>query len=385
MIYQKLLRGTAIVSLGLVSACSSFQNPQPNFLGEHPSISAKSTHLIEKEKEKINVKIITEKPLPIYENQFETVSVGDSEILKYHSRNLNSDVLKKTLEEQLCGKVEGISSVVETNQILIRTKKGSGLESQLENLIKSIDVDAPQIMFDLRIVKVFADYTRDKSSALSLKSKEGEGLFPALMANLPGASLRVPERAAELGLGVKYGVLGETSKYLINAQLDQLQSQGFAEDLAATTLVVSSGKKGEIRLVQELPYIERSFQAGTIFEATKYKEIDNFLEITPVMRDDGNIYLDINAGVGSYNPTGVLQVPGIVRRNVHLFGVKIHENETIVLGGFRIDHTLVVERKDPWFSRIPVAGYLFKAEDREKSTNEVIFIATPRYLDVNKN
>ncbi|MDO8467352.1 MAG: type II and III secretion system protein [Nanoarchaeota archaeon] len=385
-IIKKIISYSCIAGLAFSAGCSYINStPKPNLLGEYSSISNKSTALLEKEKKDINVELISEGKLPIYNNQFKVEEFGDFNIIRYNSRNMDSSDLEKILEEQMKAQVETITSVPGTNQILIKIKKVSELEKQVEKIINSIDVMPPQIMLDLRIVKLFADYTRDISSSLNLKPKEGEGLYPALLSNLPGAKVRVPERAAELGLGVKYGVVGEIGRYLINTQLDQLESFGFAKDLARTSLVVSNGKKGEIRLTQELPYQDQVFQGGAILELTKYKEIDNFLEITPSARDNGNIYLDIFAGVGSYNPTGVLQIPGIVKRNVKISGLELKEGETIILGGFRIDHTLAVERKDPWFSTIPVLGYLFKSNDKEKSTNEVLFIATPHYLNIDKS
>jgi len=115
-----------------------------------------------------------------------------------------------------------------------------------------------------------------------------------------------------------------------------------------------------------------------------HKEIQNFMKVTPHVRDDGEIYVEVNAGVGSYNPTGVLQVPGIVTREVNLGGLEVMQGDTIILGGFTIDHTLAVERRDPWLSEIPLLGYFFKSNDTEKSKNEVLFIATFYNVDVNQ-
>ena len=396
-IIKKMFQYSGIAGLAFSAGCAYMPpNPKPDLLGNYPTISHKSTALLEKPSEKINVEIIhdREKKLPTYSGErFELKQIGDYNIIRYHVRNMDSDSLKKTLEEQLVGGVDAISSVPSTNQILIKIKRNDDSTSgglsqyippkQIEEVINTIDVSAPQIMLDLRIVKVFADYSKDISAFLNLTPKEDGGLYPEILANLPGAKLRVPERAAELGLGVKYGVVGEIGRYFINAQLDQLESLGFAEDLAATSLVVSNGRKAEIRLTQELPYKDEVFQGGAILALTKYKEIDNFLELTPFARDNGSVFMNISAGVGSYNPTGVLQIPGIVKRNVKVDGVEIKQGETIVLGGFKIDHTLAIERKDHWLSHIPVLGYLFRASDKEKSRNEVLFIATPYYVDVN--
>lgn len=395
-IIKKIIRYSSIASLVFSVGCSYINPaPKPNLLDEYPTISHKASALLENHPKKINVDIISEEKLPMYKDRFTTSTIGGVGILSYNARNLDATTLKSTLEEQLGNGVGKVSVIPETNQILIRLgRNGAKTTNSLEqavsqeevmSLIEGVDRDPPQIMMDLRIVRIFADYTRDISSFLNIKPEENKGLSPALLMSLPGAKLRVPERAAESGLGVEYGLIGEIGKYMLDARLDQLESQGFAEDLAANSLVVSNGRKAEIRLTQELPYRDEVLsQTGVLLALTKYKEIDNFLELTPSARDDGIIYLDISAGVASYNPTGVLQIPGITKRNVRIGGVEVKQGETIVLGGFRIDHNIAIERKDPWLSNIPILNYFFRGDDKEKSTNEVLFIATPHYVDVNK-
>ena len=59
MKYKGFTRGATIGLMGLISACSTFQNPQPNLLGEYPSISSKSTDLLEKDRDKLNIEIVS--------------------------------------------------------------------------------------------------------------------------------------------------------------------------------------------------------------------------------------------------------------------------------------------------------------------------------------
>ena len=81
--------------------------------------------------------------------------------------------------------------------MLIRTKKESGLEQRVEEIIDGVDVAPPQIMMDLRIVRVFADYTKDIGTFLSVESRDKDSVLPDLLIDLPGARLRVPDRTAE--------------------------------------------------------------------------------------------------------------------------------------------------------------------------------------------
>jgi type II secretory pathway component GspD/PulD (secretin) len=124
---------------------------------------------------------------------------------------------------------------------------------------------------------------------------------------------------------------------------------------------------------------------GTLLALTKYKEIKNFMEITPHARDDGYIYLMIKGGVASFNPTGVLQIPGITSRDIDIGGVYLKKGETLILGGFRVDHNLAVERKEPFLSKMPIIKYIIPwAKDKERSMNEILFIVTPHYADVSQ-
>ncbi len=389
------------LSLGALLLNSCYMPTDRAILNGHKTISARSDAILAAKKTDINLEVISQEALPIYQGDlFEKSTLGEYNILKYHSRNIEPEMLKKTLEEQLKGVVDSISIVPETNQLLVRVKNEdrqstnslgrieySRLEEEIKNVIETIDILPPQIMIELRMVRDFADKTIDWASFLGVSSKEikGDGLFPNVILNIPGAGLRVPERGAEKGLGVQYGLIGQIGKNIIDARLDSLQSQGFVKDIARPTLTVSNGKHATINLRQELPYQDQIFQGGALFAQTKYKSIGNFLEVTPYARDGGNIYLEVKAGVGSFNPTGVLQVPGITQRDINIGGVYIAQGETLVLGGFRIDHQLAIERKEPWLSRIPGVNKIYPwAQDTESSINEILFVATPYYVDVNK-
>jgi len=195
-------RVLSLATLVLLNACSSLPlTPKPDLLGEHKSISEKSTALLEAPREKMNEDIITTGTLPIYQNEFTTSSLGTSEIISYTTRNIDAGSLKTTLEEQLGADVEKVSVVPETNQVLVRRNlESAASQEDVLNLARSVDREIPQVGVELRAVKIFTDYTNDISSFFNLQSLEKEGLTPAILSNLPGAKLRVPERAAEKGL-----------------------------------------------------------------------------------------------------------------------------------------------------------------------------------------
>ena len=365
----------------------------PNLFEGYSSISEKASDIIDTTKEKLNIEVIhdKDKPLPIYEKQFEINEIGDSQIIRYHSRNIDCKMLASTLEKQLGNYTEGISVVPETNQVLIRMKKQGNLEGkvssitsdEVKNLIESIDLEVPSIMLKMVIVKTFADYTKDISSMLEVKQKEAGDVSPDILFGVPGAGLRTIERGAAKGLGFQYGVVGRAGEYLIKWKLDQLESMGFAEYIASPVLVVSNGKSAEIKLKQEQPYKDDVVTgSGLLLATTKFKPVETFMQVTPYARDNGNIFLNVSAGVGSFNPVGVLQLLGITQRDIKNEGVEIKQGQTLVIAGVKIDDAIAVERKDPWFKHIPLFGKLFSGEDQEKSMKYMYFMVTPEYIDV---
>lgn len=397
---RNFARYSTLASLVFGAGCSYIETaPKPDVTEGYPTISHQSTAILEKPDEKINVEIIHDKTkkLPIYSGkQFESNLIGNYEIIRYHPRNIDSNVVKKTLEEQLNGDVEAISSVEEINQVLIKIRRNdiettSGLENhvtreQIYETLKSLDIKPPQIMLNMRIVKTFADYTKDLGFFFNSSYSGKDGVYPEISINIPGASVRVPERAAEKGLGAQYGLVGEIGRYFLDVKIDHLESQGIAKDVARPTVLVASGKAAEIKLTQELPYQDEVLQGGALLALTKFKPVETFLKVTPTARDDGNIYLDINSGVGSFNPTGVLQVPGIVTREIKIDGVYVPQGNTLIIAGMRIDHTLGIERKDPLLSKVPILGKIIPwGDDKEKNMQEILFIVTPEYVDVNQN
>lgn len=368
-----------------LAGCSAFSEPKPDILGEYRTTEEKSTHLIEKEEEEINRQIILEDKLDIYESEIDIRKFKDYDLITYTIGNTDPRELQQALEEQF-GKIVGgkISLLESTNTILIRVdRKDSGEEiyKAIRETISSLDVMPPQIMIDVDVVRVFADYTRDVRAILKAESLGGETLSPSISVDLPGAHLRSPQRA---DIGARWGIIAESGKTIIEAALDQLESYGFAESLAKPSLLVTNRKKARVALIEEIPIPKEVTVSGAIVIATEYKEVPNYLEITPSARDNGIIGMQIKSGMGSVNPTGPLQVPTITRRETEIENVYLRQGQTLAIAGFTNYKTISIVRKVPILGDIPVLGELFRGTDVEKSRDMILFLVTPYYVDVRK-
>jgi type IV pilus assembly protein PilQ len=72
----------------------------------------------------------------------------------------------------------------------------------------------------------------------------------------------------------------------------------------------------------------------------------------------------------------VLGMPTISTRQM-VTSVLVRDGETVVLGGIREQNTEVGEARLPWLSRLPVIGWLFKRENRQRARRELLIFVTP--------
>lgn len=351
---------------------------KPDFLGEYNSVFEKATAMLKAERNLPNQDLIQTGSLPMYENPFEIVKGGAYDWIVYNSRYQNSNDLKTILEEHLSEITDKIT--ISGSQIVMRIPNSEDRMSNesIENLISKVDTLPQKIMVDVRAVRVFSDYTQDIRNMLKTLYKGESEFIPSADIILPGAELRVAERAE---FGAEYTIIGTLGKYALQIMLDTLVSAGFAEDMAISTLVLDSMKSGRINLQDEIPYEEDVNIGGGVFRpTTRFKPAPNFLDITPEARDDGYVFLKLSAGVSTLRPFGPAQIPTITLREVRIDGITIKERKTYVVAGFTDKRKSAVKRKAPPFSDLPLLGKLISSEDLEMSNNTIYFIITPYYL-----
>jgi Flp pilus assembly secretin CpaC len=378
------------VALGLAtSAILSGCAPQrPTLYRDQQGIEENAKRILERIEEMPNRQLIHRGELQIYENEFTVQNLGDHKVISYNVRNVGIDYMRATLTDLLIPdtNVETISAITETNNLVMRLNQSSDLESkvtseELKSLVRSLDQKAPQIMVQASIVKVFADYTHDVSSILQAVSIEGQAL-PFLNINLKGAELRSPERGA---FGGEYGIVGEVGSYALRATLNQLESMGFAEDMASPTLVMASGQRAHTSRTQKVPIPRQIIVGGAISQVTEFESVKNYLEVRANARHEGEIYIDLKAGVGTVNPSGPVQIPSITTREAEISGVRLKQGETLVVAGFLDQRNLAIQRGAPPFSRVPLLGKLFTSFDIEERKDMILFIVTPYYLDPSRS
>ena len=116
------------------------------------------------------------------------------------------------------------------------------------------------------------------------------------------------------------------------------------------------------------------FQQAQRFEKI---EANVRLEITPWVSASGEVTVDIrpefSMPVGEFNP----DIPPTINSRVLESTVRLHDGETIILGGLIQDEERIIHHKVPILGSVPLLGRLFRSTSKEKAKSELIIFLTP--------
>ena len=175
-------------------------------------------------------------------------------------------------------------------------------------------------------------------------------------------------------------------------------------DTTGTTRVVSSPKimtmNNQQALISVGDNINYQITNTIIGTETKTENVDIkqystfigiLLNLLPEVSDDGKIMLRINPSLNTfkYKEDNIRQntprtiAPDTMQKKLSSV-VHINSGDTVVLGGLISQESGDGTTKVPGLGNIPVLGYLFKSEKKILRNTELVFIITPRIVDIDE-
>ena len=185
----------------------------------------------------------------------------------------------------------------------------------------------------------------------------------------------------------------------LTQKISYLISNKKARMLANPKIVITNGKKSVIDLTQD--YIEsttvqilNSFSTGEAGTASVQKTFeigeDNGIkiEVLPFISPDGYVSLDIKPDysseympvVDTYGGVPYTAATLLQRHNLDLKGIRIKDEETLLLGGMIQESEHNEVSKIPILGDIPVLGFFFRNQKKEMKKEELLFMITPRII-----
>ncbi|MBV8490569.1 MAG: type II secretion system protein GspD [Candidatus Eremiobacteraeota bacterium] len=228
------------------------------------------------------------------------------------------------------------------------------VQTQSRNLIESIDVASPQVLFEVKVADV---------TPINDASNVGVEFGGAdLQGNpMPGSA--------------EFSLTGGTIP--IYVRLNALVSNGRASILATPKLVTINNKEADLTIGETYPIVYSTSVFGG--QNVQYVDIGVHLRLTPTIGTDGSVTAELHPEYSEligYTSTGY---PIVANRKIDST-LRVQDGSTIVLGGLLRDTSNETREKIPGLGDIPLIGGLFKNKSTNHERDEIVFLITPHVI-----
>jgi type IV pilus assembly protein PilQ len=267
----------------------------------------------------------------------------------------------------------------------------------VEELINSLDTRTPQVLIESRVVQATLDFIRELGVqwGLNYRASAATGnptgaTFPS-SADVGGVNVGAPfgtaadnfiidlPAAVGTGGGGAIGLLlgSITGAYDLDIRLSALENRGDGRILSSPKVLTLDNQPARIEQGVSIPFLSVS-AAGT---QTQFVDATLRLEVTPKVTNDNRVLMDIRVTDNAPDPTitGANGQPSI-RRNEAETQALASDGETIVIGGILKRDVSERIAGVPWFSRVPLFGWLFRRETTLDQRRELMVFITPRIV-----
>ena len=289
-----------------------------------------------------------------------------------------------------------------TNTLIIR-ETAKRLD-EVRDLIHKLDVPVKQVMIESRIVVATNNFVKElgvkfggarvgisgSGKGVLIGGAETKGNVVPGNGTTTGLLGNVGDQLVSLGTsGTPMGALGMTlvrgADYVLNLELQALQSQGKGELISNPRVMTADRCQATIKQGVSIPY--SSSQIGTggaaAVATTTFQEAVLELEVTPQITPNGSVIMKLNItnnSAGTPTPTGQVTID---KREIHT-NAHVLDGETVVLGGIFQETITDSLNSVPFFADLPGVGFLFKNTRKLDNKTELLIFITPKIVKDNQ-
>jgi len=301
----------------------------------------------------------------------------------------------------------GSLSVDERTNVIIARDVAENL-NQIEELVRNLDTQTPQVLIEARIVEANSNYLRElgiqwggdiefssatgNPTGLAFPSNVGiaggatdratetSGLSPVdrAVAN-PNFAINLPSavgRGSGGAIGMSLGSV--TNNFNLNLRLSALEATGSGRIISEPRILTLDNREAHIEQGTLIPYSQVS-AAGV---QTAFQEAKLNLTVRPHVTADGSVlmHIKITRDEPDFNRTGSRGDPTINKREAET-ELLIEDGRTAVIGGIYTRNSGVQWSQVPFFANIPVVGWFFRNQRTSDLRGELLIFITPRIVN----
>jgi type IV pilus assembly protein PilQ len=301
----------------------------------------------------------------------------------------------------------GSLAVDERTNVLIARDIPANLD-HVEELVRSLDTQTPQVLVEARIVEATSRYLRDvgiqwggdvsfseatgNPTGIAFPSRVSAaggnydtqtptaGLSP-FQRNIPNPNFAV-NLPATVGtgqggaLGLTFGSVDNTIN--LGVRLSAAESSGMVRIVSSPRILTLDNREARINQGTLIPFSQISAQGvQTTFQEAKLQ-----LLVRPHVTADGSVamHVKINRDEPDFNQTSARGDPTILKREAET-DLLVMDGHTAVIGGIFTRNTGRNLDQIPFFGDIPILGVLFQRRRANDTRNELVIFLTPRIVN----
>lgn len=270
----------------------------------------------------------------------------------------------------------------------------------IKEVIDQLDVMRPQVLVETLIAEVSLSLTRNLGiqwlaanpngqdhgfAGVNQDTRDSASLAESLAAALAsGSTVTVP--AIPGGLSVGYFL---TDDDLLKAfiELNADESNNDINVLSAPHVLTLDNQKATINISDNVPFITSRLTDNTGTTTTlaqsetfEFRDVGIILEITPHISPDRMVRLELVQKVNDVATVDAGGTTGTVlseRKREAQTTVVVKDRHTLVLGGLMKDSDTDNVSKVPFLGDIPVLGWAFKNNHRDRTKTNLLIFITP--------
>lgn len=293
-----------------------------------------------------------------------------------------------------------------TNVLIARDIAGS--LNNIEELVRSLDTQTPQVLVEARIVEATSRYLRDigiqwggdatfseatgnptgiafpsrvglsggnydqQTNSRGLSATQGNVPQPNFAVNLPAATGTGQGGALGLSLG------SIDNNFNIGVRLSAAEASGLLRIVSSPRILTLDNRDARISQGTLIPFSQISAQGvQTTFQEAKLQ-----LLVRPHVTADGSVamHVKINRDEPDFNQTSARGDPTILKREAET-DLLVMDGHTAVIGGIYTRNTGRNLDQVPFFGDIPILGVLFQRRRASDTRNELVIFLTPRIVN----
>lgn len=263
-----------------------------------------------------------------------------------------------------------------TNSLMVLSTYGQF--RQIRDVLATIDVPQAQVVIEATVVEVDLNDSLDKGVQFFL---EGQGWS--------FRSSRTTRPATQSGSGAVFSAGGDIGDVRADVVVSALQAVTRAKVISSPYLTVTDGRTARLNIGDQIPYTKTSQTSNNNGAVTVTQEIDIkdtgiILQVTPTVKADNSVVLDIQQQVSTPSTTAASgdTTPIIATRNIES-NIMVQSGRTALLGGLIQDRLEKSETGVPVLRTIPVVGEVFKQNNDRMRRVELLVMITPRVIRQN--